>query len=288
MLPEDDDNLQTEVVETAETETKADAPATSEEAGTEAARDGSEETEGKKPKPQKSAVDKAFARNRRQMAHMERENLALRRQLDQVTGRLDQLDRSSLEAPPSETGPPDPAKFGDDWDAYNKAVVDYTVRQHLGGVLGQLKEGQKQARQQQAQEQAQQGIAKKFESIYRAGKAEIDDFDDIRDVEFPASQTMLQAIPSGIEGARVLHHLATDPDEAERIMSLPEGDDHKREIWLLAHRLANVGKKVTEAKKPVKSEGGGTGAGAKNPDKLSDDAWFREWKAKEAKKRGFG
>lgn len=134
------------------------------------------------------------------------------------------------------------------------------------------------AEQRAHQLMAERSFNDSCNKVYEAGKAEFPDFD--------AAVSNLQMVGVGREfyelattsdaGAKLLHHLGSDLDEAARIAALPPVQ-MAREITRLEIKLSQpVAKPVSNAPAPI-SPISGTKVGSKSPGEMSD-AEYAKWR----------
>lgn len=124
---------------------------------------------------------------------------------------------------------------------------------------------------------------------------EMPDFDEViaeatASADMPVSRIAADPIAAADNPAKILYHLSTNPEEAERIASLPLGQQ-AREIWKLDVKLATEKPaiKASQAPEPIKPVGGGkTAVGDEMPDAAKNPDKWMEWRKRQiaAKKSG--
>ena len=108
---------------------------------------------------------------------------------------------------------------------------------------------------------------------------DIEDFDEVManiKPDDPVANISAAAVEAADQPGKVLHYLAKNPDEAERIASLPVGKQ-AREIVRLEEKLAKPPVKPSNAPEPIKPVGGGKSAvGDEMPDaKTQPEKWLK-------------
>ena len=132
-----------------------------------------------------------------------------------------------------------------------------------------------------AKEESDRNAAKAWREKVNKNAEGIADFAEVMSnltPDMPVSKLPSDPIGECDNPAKVLYHLATHPEEAERIASLPMGQQ-AREIWKLDSNLA-VAKppvKPSKAPAPIDPIGGGNAKPAgEMPDPATDqDGWIR-------------
>ena len=157
------------------------------------------------------------------------------------------LERFAPQQPqaPTETGRPSREQFATD-DDWVEAVTDWKL------------EKRDRAANQQQQAQRQQSVASKTESIY-AEAQKIPGFDREAFDELPLTPAIASALIDSEVSAKLMAHLAANPEETERIAGLSP-----------ARQAAEIGKlelsitsapKTSKAPPPIKPVGGNGSAG---------------------------
>ena len=121
--------------------------------------------------------------------------------------RLEERLAKAEPARPTDPGMPTIDKF-DNFDEYVTAKAEYIASQ----TLSKHEQRQQQERAQAAQQQTVEAWNK------RVAAADIPDFHDVvASSDVPMSQVMQQAIMESEIGPKLAYHLATNPEEAEKI-----------------------------------------------------------------------
>ena len=220
-------------------------------------------------------LEKRLAKERRKRSEKEEEIRVLRRLA---------LDRG--EAPPKKETPApsedrEPVR-GDfeDYAEFNAALSSYRAGKTTKAILQKDKED---SAEKQRQEEARKA-GETFRSRLKENAKGIEDFDDVMAGISPDSAVAkLPADPinAADNPAKILHHLATHPEEAERIASLPMGQQ-AREIWKLDATLSATKppeKKPSAAPAPINPIGGGKSTPAgEMPDPNTDQKGWMAWR----------
>lgn len=128
---------------------------------------------------------------------------------------------------------------------------------------------------------AEQRFNDSCNKVYAAGKSEFQDFDQaVANLQMVGvNRQFLEMATESDAGAKLLHHLGTDLDEAARIMALPP-IQMARELTKLEIKLSQpkAQKPVSNAPPPIKP----IGTGKATSDGLSDDLPIDEWMRRNA------
>jgi hypothetical protein len=123
--------------------------------------------------------------------------------------------------------------------------------------------------------------------VYAAGKAEFPNFDEsVANLQLVGvSRDFLELATSSDAGAKLLHHLGANLEEAERIASLSPVQ-MARELTRLEFKLGQPApaKPVSNAPAPI-SPIGGTQGGSKSPSEMTDNE-FAKWRKSQIAARG--
>lgn len=123
---------------------------------------------------------------------------------------------------------------------------------------------------------AEQRFNDSCNKVYAVGKSEFQDFDQaVANLQMVGvNRQFLEMATESDAGAKLLHHLGTDLDEAARIMALPP-IQMARELTKLEFKLnqPKAAKPVSNAPPPIKP----IGTGKATSDGLSDDLPIDEW-----------
>ena len=139
------------------------------------------------------------------------------------------------------------------------------------------------ARQEAQRMVAEQTFNDTCNKVYAAGKAEFPDFDNaVANLQMVGvNRDFLELATSSDAGAKLIHHLGGDLDEAARIAALPPVQ-MARELTRLEFKLAQAPapKPVSKAPAPITPIGSGGSADTGLRDDLSMDEWARRHNAK--------
>jgi len=128
---------------------------------------------------------------------------------------------------------------------------------------------------------AEQRFNDSCNKVYAAGKSEFQDFDQaVANLQMVGvNRQFLEMATESDAGAKLLHHLGTDLDEAARIMALPP-IQMARELTKLELKLSQpkAQKPVSNAPPPIKP----IGTGKATSEGLSDDLPIDEWMRRNA------
>jgi len=155
--------------------------------------------------------------------------------------------------PPADTGRPTQAQF-DNVDDYVEAMAEWKLGQR-----------DQQARQQQQAQQAQT-LAAKTENFYSEAE-KIPGFDREAFDELPLTRHIAEALIESEAPAKLMAHMAANPDEVARIASLSPARQ-AAEIGKLETKLASA-PKVSNAPAPIKPIGTRGSATNSDPSKMS-------------------
>lgn len=135
------------------------------------------------------------------------------------------------------------------------------------------------AQQEAAKMVAEQRFNESCNKVYAAGKTEFQDFDQaVANLQMVGvNRDFLELAATSDAGAKLLHHLGSDLDEAARILALPPVQ-MARELTKLEFKLNQPPppKPVSKAPAPISPIGGG-GATSKAPGDMSD-AEYAKWR----------
>lgn len=134
------------------------------------------------------------------------------------------------------------------------------------------------AQQEASRMLAEQRFADQCNKVYSSGKAEFPDFDQsVANLQMVGvSRDFLELATSSDVGAKLLHHLGTDLDEAARIASLPPVQ-MAREMTRLEFKLSQPAapKPVSKAPAPITPLGSST-TNDVDPARMSDAEWYAQ------------
>ena len=203
--------------------------------------EGSEPTEADAAKPQEERkqnpkLEKRFSEITRQREEARKEAQREREARMQLEDRLRQLEQKSApQVQEAQDGKPRPEQFEDAFK-YAEALAEYTANLKI---------------QQMKQETEREKFVKTWSEKVNAVKDELPDFDDMvasSDVVVP--NHVRDAIMESDQGAKLLYHLAENPEIAEKIAKLPP-ISALREIGKLEARLEAKPQASQETVTPV-------------------------------------
>lgn len=175
----------------------------------------------------------------------------LTREKYEAKARADLLEQMITQRPApqqanAQDGRPKKDAYASDED-FVEALTDWKLSQR------------EQASRAQEAQRAQQSAAEKTRKIFSAAE-ELGNFDRDEFAEkVRVTDVMADAILDSDVGAKLLVHLNTNPDEAERIANLPPARQ-AAEIGKLEAKLSTVTPKVSKAPPPIDPIGGGKAA----------------------------
>lgn len=133
------------------------------------------------------------------------------------------------------------------------------------------------AKQEAAKLVAEQRFNETCNKVYTEGKSEFPDFDQaVANLQMVGvNRDFLELATTSDAGAKLLHHLGTDLDEAARILSLPPVQ-MARELTKLEYKLSQPqAKPVSKAPAPIKPIGSGGATDTGLRDDIPMDEWLR-------------
>lgn len=210
-----------------------------------------------------------------------------RRKRDEIRTERDVLRKLALERPAPEKAQ-EPAQRAqvateptrDQFQTYEEFIEARAAYRAEQKVDSKLKEREAADRELAAQTE-QQKAREQFQKSMRESAKDIEDFDDVvRGIR--ASDPVANVAASALEAAdapgKVLYHLATHPDEAERIASLSVGKQ-ARAIVELEAKLAKPPIKPSKAPEPIKPVAGAKAAtGDEMPDPAKEPEKWLKWR----------
>lgn len=217
-------------------------------------------------------LEKRLAKERRKREEQKRENEVLRKLALERDQRQPQEDKK----PQPTEGEPKREQF-DSYEAYVEARAEWKAERAVEKKLRDREEKEAEART--ARERKEQADA--FQKRVKEHAKSIDDFDDVmadvrNDPEHPVARLYAPPISETENPAQIIYHLAKNPEEAERIASLPESKQ-AREIWALEQKLKSAPQKTpSKAPAPIKPVGGSTVGSEMPSDSDSTEDWMRK------------
>lgn len=218
-------------------------------------------------------VEKRLAKERRKREDTKKENEVLRKLA---------LERGEQPTPKKEAPAEDREPVRSDFETYEDflaARADYRAGKTAKSVIA---EERKEA-ERKAKEEADAKAAAAWREKVNKNSEGIADFSEVManlTPDMPVAKLPSDPIGECDNPAKVLYHLATHPEEAERIASLPLGQQ-ARAIWKLDTDLASAKPPVkpSKAPAPISPNGGGNAKPVgEMPDPNTDQAGWLAWR----------
>lgn len=221
-----------------------------------------------------------------------------RRKRDEIRQERDVLRKLALEPrdKPAEQQPKPAATTGagnepkrEDFGPYEsfiEARADWRADQAVEKRLAKERE----AEQARSATEKQTKEREEFQKKIRESAKDIEDFDEVIEgikAEDPVANVSAVAIEAAEAPGKMLHYLATHPDEAERIASLSVGQQAREVLKLEAKVASKPAPKPSKAPEPIDPVGGRAAVGDEMPDAAKNpEAWIA-WRNKQiAAQRG--
>ena len=164
-----------------------------------------------KPAPTAEELQKKFDRDAAMQRRRYEKDLQAERE---ARIRLEERLAQHAPARPADPGMPTIDKF-DNFDDYVTAKAEYIASKKIESTLSEHEKRQAAEKAQAAQEQTVEGWNK------RVAAADIPDFHDVLAAsDVPMTSVMQQAIMESENGPKLAYHLATNPEDAERIAGM--------------------------------------------------------------------
>jgi hypothetical protein len=179
------------------------------------------------------------------------------------------------------SGAPDPAKY--QYGELDPQFMRDTAKFEAQALISEFRESQRRESEATQQADAAQreaaALREKAESINKAGVAKFNDFEEVvveaaKRGEYTLTKEMFELATETDAPADVLYHLASNPDEAELVASLPYA---KQALWfgkMQAKFAAPPPAKVPKAPPPLATPTRGSGGRYEVPDDTDDLAAF--------------
>lgn len=225
-------------------------------------------------------VEKRLAKERRK-----REELNTRLKVTEELA-LKRAERERAEQPkPQPTGEPTRDQFTS-YEEFIEARAEWRADQKVEKKF-QERDAKDRERSAQSEHEKQREA---FRKAMKESAKDISDFDDVMGeikADDPVGRVSATAIEAADAPGKVLYHLAKNPDEAERIASLPPGKQ-AREIVRLEEKLAKPPVKPSKAPEPIEPVGGKAAVGDEMPDAAKQPEKWLEWRNRQlaAKRKG--
>ena len=166
---------------------------------------------------------------------------------------------------------PDPAKYqyGELDPQFMRDTAKYEAQALIAEFQANQRRESEETQQREAAQREAAALREKAESINKAGVAKFDDFEDVvveaaKRGEYTLTREMFELASETEAAAEILYHLASNPEEAELVASLPPA---KQALWFgrkeaqLAAPPTPPARKITQAGAPPASLPKGSGSG---------------------------
>lgn len=265
---------------------EADAEETSEDQ--EAKGEDSEE-EDEKPKPRPPS--KAQKRIRRLVRERDEVQARLEQREAELRVLLQQHEARAAEKPNGQTQrqeDPQPRQedYPEDFTKFIAETAAWAGRQEARKALESEREAIKQAQSQNRQQQAEAQRVDGAQTLFEKGVEDFEDFEEVAGYkDLPVTDAMTDAIMDMEDGHKVLYHLGSNPEEAQRISKL-RPVSQVRELTKLEASLSGPAKKVapkkaTSATEPIKPVKAGGAPNKKDPDTMSMKEYMEQHRARQ-------
>lgn len=225
-------------------------------------------------------IEKRLAKERRKRDELRQERDVLRKLA------LEPRDKQEPQQPkPAESGEPKRENF-DSYEAFIEARADWRADQAVDKRLAKEREEEKtrSATEKQSKERDE------FQKKIRESAKDIEDFDEVIEgikAEDPVANVSAIAIEAAEAPGKMLHYLATHPDEAERIASLSVGQQAREVLKLEAKVASKPAPKPSKAPEPIDPVGGRAAVGDEMPDAAKNPEGWLAWRNRQiAAQRG--
>jgi len=223
-------------------------------------------------------LEKRLSKERRKREDLRAERDVLRK----LALERPEAPRPAQEPQQAAKGEPTREQFGT-YEEFIEARAAFRAEQT---VDRKLKERETQDRERSAQTEAERE-KEAFRKSMKDSAKDIEDFDDviagIKGTD-PVANVSASAIDAAEAPGKVLYHLATHPDEAERIAGLSPGKQ-AREIVRLEEKLAKPPVKPSKAPDPIKPVGGKSALGDEMPDASKNPEAWTKWRERQIAER---
>ena len=227
----------------------------------------SEETEQAKPEPTPEEIEaRKQQKLQKRFDRLTREKHEARAEADYLRSLLEGNKPVAKDEPASL----DRENFNSDLE-WIEAIADYKAEQKLKAV------SESQAREQRQKQEQEKAltVAQKADKIF-AEAAELGDYDEDDFNEIPFTQSMSEAILDSDISPKIVHYLAANPDQAQKISAMSP-TRQAAEIGKLELKLSSPEPaKKSAAPEPIKPVSGAGKSYKGLSDEMSADEWLRE------------
>lgn len=210
-----------------------------------------------------------------------------RRKREELKRRLEVTEELALRVRPKEPEQPaKPAEEGEpkrenyeSYEAYIEARAEWRADRKWEEKEAKKREEEAKTRTQSEQQKLETSFREKAKAVAK----ELEDFEDVMESsDAPMTQQMADAILTSELGPKIAYHLAKNPEEAQRIATLPAARQ-AAEIGKLEARLEGETKKPEPKKEPSKAPDPIEPVGARSAsasDRPSDKDDIETWQKK--------
>lgn len=221
-------------------------------------------------------LKKKDAKRLRERDELRRENEVLRKlALERAAAREEKLDEPQRQQQPKGDSEPTRDQYAS-YEEFIEARAEWRADQRVDKKLAE-RETQDRERQTQSEQEKKRA---EFRKQMKESAKDIEDFDEVIaniKPDDPVANVSASAIEAADQPGKVLHYLATNPEEAERIASLSMGKQ-AREIVRLEEKLAKPPVKPSKAPEPISPVGGKATVGDEMPDPKTQPEKWMKWR----------
>lgn len=206
-------------------------------------------------------VEKRLAKERRKRTERDEEIRVLRKLALERTERQEQPREQQPKA--QAEGEPKREQFGT-YEEFIEARADWRADQKVDAKFKEREDADRQRTEREKHEKARTDFQKRMKETAK----DLTDFDEVVGSitsDTPVAKVSADALDAAENPGRILYHLTTHPEEAERIASLPMGHQ-AREIVRLEAKLSAAPIKPSKAPEPINPVGGKSAPGDDMPD----------------------
>jgi hypothetical protein len=261
----------------------ADAPAEAPQVEEEPSDAPEPEVAAESDEPEQTPEEKAEKdqKSANRFTKQTRELRETKRALDELRAELERLKKPAEEPltpiaksdTVSPSGAPDPAKYqyGELDPQFMADMIDYRADQKLAQFREELTKEQERSTAQAAAQRELAELQEKAKTIGEQGKSKFKDFEEtvingLANDEIPMTEDLFKLVAETSVPADILYHLASDPDEAELLASLPLAKQALRIGRLEAKLSAPQPRRTPQAPVPVANARGSGSKAVVAPD----------------------